>query len=437
MRPSRLGAALVLVLASPAWSQERAVQDAPHIVGTWKLNLDKSTVRVPPGAMEIRQYNLRPDGFLVGLLISSNARDYHYLQFVAKSDGRDYPEYSDQIVGDLVATGSPTRRTYAEKTIDEYVTEWIDKVDGRITAQGKKIVSKDRQTLTITVDGVSQVRVYDRLSVLSAQTPVGGPPKVDVSTIHRNKDVEGARAAAPPGAPIPPARMMVLPGGRLIATGISTMELIREGYGYVLRPASDVTGPGWLDVDRFDLVIKGDRTDFGPPQPAGLLPLDAQALVRAFLADRFKLSVRRETKNRDIYELRVARSDRKLGPGLTPADGSCAGVYDPPGPQPRCPFVLGGGRGFQTGHITMADLAMFFGVFPAVNTTVVDKTELAGAFDVTMSAFVGGGVANAGPDDTRPQMFTAVQDMLGLKLERVKGQVEVIVVDRVERPTEN
>jgi hypothetical protein len=162
MGPSRLSAALILVLASSAWSQERPVPGPPPIVGTWKLNVEKSTARVPPGAMEIRQYSLRPDGFLVGLLISSNAHDYHYLQFVAKSDGKDYPEYSDQIVGDLVASGRPTRRTYAEKEIDEYVTEWVDKVDGRITAQGRKIVSKDRQTLTITVDGASQVRIYDR-----------------------------------------------------------------------------------------------------------------------------------------------------------------------------------------------------------------------------------------------------------------------------------
>jgi hypothetical protein len=79
-----------------------------------------------------------------------------------RSDGKDYPEYSDQIVGDLVAAGKPTRRSYAETVIDEYVTEWIDKVDGRITAQGKKIVSKDRQALTITIDGASQVRIYDR-----------------------------------------------------------------------------------------------------------------------------------------------------------------------------------------------------------------------------------------------------------------------------------
>lgn len=161
MKPSGLLTGAILLLASPAFPQERGTQP-PLIVGTWKLNLEKSTARVPPGAMEIRQYRLRPDGFLVGLLITSNGGDYHYLQFVAKSDGKDYPEYSDQIVGDLVAAGRSTRRTYAETAIDEYVTEWIDKVDGRITNQGKKIVSKDRQTLTITVDGSSLVRIYDR-----------------------------------------------------------------------------------------------------------------------------------------------------------------------------------------------------------------------------------------------------------------------------------
>ena len=162
MRPSVLAAAIVVLLVSSAWAQERGGQAAPPIVGIWKLNPEKSDLRVPPGTLEIRQYSLRPDGFLVGLLITGNAQGYHYLQFVAKSDGKDYPEYSDLVVGELVAAGAPTRRTYAEKAIDEYVTEWIDKVDGRITAQGKKIVSKDRQTLTITTDGRSQVRIYDR-----------------------------------------------------------------------------------------------------------------------------------------------------------------------------------------------------------------------------------------------------------------------------------
>jgi uncharacterized protein (TIGR03435 family) len=272
---------------------------------------------------------------------------------------------------------------------------------------------------------------------VQAQGAAASAPKVEVATIKRNKEIEGIRAAAPPGQGFGPVRLRILPGGRLDATGISTMELIREAYGYTNRPAPDVTGPGWIDVERFDVTIKADGPDMGPGQPGGLLPLGAAELMRGFLADRFKLKVRTEKQERNIYELRMARSDRALGPGLVRSDGSCVGIYAPFGPEPRCPFVLGGGRGFATGHITMAELGTFFGAFPAINTTVVDKTELPGFYDVTMSAFVGGGVANANADDPRPSMFTAVQQMLGLKLERVRGTADVIVVERVERPTEN
>jgi len=163
MRSSLFAFAVIVALASSPRAQERTGSTTPLIVGTWKLNPERSSVRVPSDFLEIRQYSMRSDGFLVGLLITGNAQQgYHYLQFVARSDGKDYPEYSDQIVGEMVAAGTPTRRTYAERVIDDYVTEWIDKVDGRITAQGKKTVSSDRKTMTITVDGSSQIRVYDR-----------------------------------------------------------------------------------------------------------------------------------------------------------------------------------------------------------------------------------------------------------------------------------
>ena len=157
-------AVIVLLLwASSLSSQVRTPQDTVRaIVGTWKLNPEKSNARVPPDYVEIRQYTLRSDGFLVGLLINGAPQGYHYLQFVARSDGRDYPEYSDQIVGDLVASGTPTRRTYSETPIDGYTTEWTDKVNGTITAHGTKIVSPDRKTLTITADGSQNVRIYDR-----------------------------------------------------------------------------------------------------------------------------------------------------------------------------------------------------------------------------------------------------------------------------------
>src|SRR5262249_25666935 len=238
MRLSRLAFAATFLVVSQASAQERAVQTPPAIVGIWKLTIEKSTVRTPPDAVEIRQYTMRPDGFLVGLRITGTPQAYHSLQFVARSDGKDYPEYSDQNIADMVAAGKPTVRTYAERMLDEYTTEWIDKIDGRVTAQGKKIVSKDRKTLTITVDGSPAIRIYDRQSparrrssmtrrvlvgvfalatawafdascpALRAQT---GAAKVDVATIHRNKEIENARAGAPPGTPLGFVRMQMLP----------------------------------------------------------------------------------------------------------------------------------------------------------------------------------------------------------------------------------
>lgn len=163
MRPAGFVALVLVLFATTALPQEQARPTAPPIVGTWKLNPEKSALRVPSDYVEIRQYSMRPDGFLVGLLINGTpARGFHYLQFVAKSDGKDYPEYSDVIVGDLIAANKPTPRTYAEHPIDEYVTDWTDKVEGKVTGHGTKTVSKDLKTLTITVDGSPAVRIYDR-----------------------------------------------------------------------------------------------------------------------------------------------------------------------------------------------------------------------------------------------------------------------------------
>jgi len=155
--------ALFHMIISSAWAAPPQAKTAPLIVGIWKLNPEKSKVSFPSDYLEIRQYTMRPDGFLVGLLITGNAQGYHYLQFTARSDGKDYPEYSDQILANMLAAGRQTPRTYSEKIVDDHVTEWFDKVDGKITAQGKKTISNDGKTLTITVDGSSpQVRVYDR-----------------------------------------------------------------------------------------------------------------------------------------------------------------------------------------------------------------------------------------------------------------------------------
>lgn len=160
--PALLIAAVLITAATSAAAQAPAPPQPP-IAGTWKMNPEKSGAQVPPDYVEIRQYRLRPDGYLVGLLFNGSGRGLRWLQFTAKSDGKDYPEYSDGIVADMIAAGTRTPRTYAETKADDYTTLWIDKVDGKITAQGRKIVSKDGQTLTITVDGQPGARVYDRV----------------------------------------------------------------------------------------------------------------------------------------------------------------------------------------------------------------------------------------------------------------------------------
>jgi len=98
--------AISAVIHPGTFTSAQTVQgQVPLIAGNWKLNAEKSNLRLPPDAVEIRQYRMRPDGFLVGLLITSNAQGYHYLQFTAKSDGKDYPEYTETILADMIAAG--------------------------------------------------------------------------------------------------------------------------------------------------------------------------------------------------------------------------------------------------------------------------------------------------------------------------------------------
>jgi hypothetical protein len=156
-------AVIIFIITSVTSAQSPAAKAAPLIVGTWKLNLEKSGLRnASPQLLQIRQYKLRDDGYLVGLAITVNGQgNPTFLQFTARSDGRDYPEYTDDLLADLLATGKQTTRTYAERIIDDYTTEWIDKENGRVTGQGTKTISKDGKTMTIDGGG-PQPRVFDR-----------------------------------------------------------------------------------------------------------------------------------------------------------------------------------------------------------------------------------------------------------------------------------
>lgn len=155
---------LVVEITSAApWARAPQSNAIRLIVGRWKLNTEKSNLPpMPENQFNLREYRMRGDGYLVGLLVTSNQAGYHYLQFTAKSDGKEYPEYSDDILAEKLATGKETSRTYSETIVDDYVTQWTDKANGRVTAQGTKTISKDGKTMTILTEGSPRMQVYDR-----------------------------------------------------------------------------------------------------------------------------------------------------------------------------------------------------------------------------------------------------------------------------------
>lgn len=150
-------------------AQDRAV-DRDRSIGTWKLNLEESRFPGPKPQMEVRRYWLREDGFLVGLAISVDAQgNPAFVQFAAKPDGRDYPEYTAPTLADLQATGRHTPIMYAQKNVDAHVAEVTLRREGQVTTTGSRVVSKDGRTMTITLSTknpqdqlVTTVRVFDR-----------------------------------------------------------------------------------------------------------------------------------------------------------------------------------------------------------------------------------------------------------------------------------
>jgi bla regulator protein blaR1 len=235
------------------------------------------------------------------------------------------------------------------------------------------------------------------------------------------------------------------PGGRLQATNMPLRALIT--FAYQVQGFQLVDDPTWIRNENFDIVAKMEGDP--PPVMPGTGPDPHMVAMRTLLAERFKLAVRRETREMDIYALVLARPDGKLGPALKPTTQDCAAMIaaarggPPPGPPPgpNSPVVCGM-RGLPgrlvAGAMPMSLLAS--NLSGQVQRIVVDRTGLSGAWDFEIT-FAPERPLNPPPgvefppaDPNAPSLFTAMQEQLGLKLQSVKGPVEVLVVERVEPP---
>jgi uncharacterized protein (TIGR03435 family) len=241
---------------------------------------------------------------------------------------------------------------------------------------------------------------------------------------------------------------MQIPGtDRFTATNVPVRELIRMAYD--TQDVRLVGGPDWIRSERFDIVAKSEQPfpAWGPAGP----PMPLLLMLRALLADRFGLVIHQETRELPVYALVLAREDRRFGPDLNASKLDCASqaragrAGPPPGPpanpaEPTCGMRIAPGQ-MVIGGTPISQLASVLSQF--VQRVVLDRTQLTGPFDLRLSWTPermpqGTPPPGAPPlppvDPNGPSLFAALQEQLGLKLESTRAPLEVLVIDRVDRP---
>ncbi len=241
------------------------------------------------------------------------------------------------------------------------------------------------------------------------------------------------------------------PDGGFTLVNVPIMTLIGRAQFPAIAPIDMVGLPEWAQRDRWDVSARSPLS-----RPA--TPEERAAMLRAMLVDRLKLVTHREQRQLPVFDLLLARSDGRLGPGIKPSEIDCvakaaadraaadqatsAGTPPPRpaidfnAPPPTCgPVRVNNGL---EGDLTMEFLGRM--LRPTVGRPIVDKTGLKGSYRIKMQ--YDRALQQSGPELTPspnalPSVFVALPEQLGLKLESSRAPQDVLVIDRLERPTEN
>jgi uncharacterized protein (TIGR03435 family) len=255
-------------------------------------------------------------------------------------------------------------------------------------------------------------------SILSAQTTA----EFDAVSIKRNNAGPNAGGG-----------MQSLPDGTYVVKNQPISSIIRFASPVFVREVAGL--PTWAKEDRYDVIAK---------PPAGTTPQQLAQMWRTMFAQRMKLVAHLEDREIDVYALRLARPDGRLGPKLKRAAPECTprpaeppASQEKPRPEPpsRCGASLGDTR-IEAGGTTMDILVQWLG--NAAGRLVNNRTGLTGFYELRLDfapELSPGAQPTSG--DAPPDVFTAVREQLGLKLEPEKARAPVFVIDSIQRPSEN
>ena len=252
-------------------------------------------------------------------------------------------------------------------------------------------------------------------------------PQLEVAAIRRNVDASPAKNVG------------IAPGGRLTVKNLPVRFMIR--FAYNVQDFQISGGPSWMNTDDYDINAKvTENVGFQQARP----------LLQALLEDRFKLVLHHETKDTTAYELLPAKNGLKIAPSK---EGSCVVPSAENLPKPGAPLPhYCGNIGLHPNLIEAyaVPMARFIETLSNVlGRTVIDKTGIKQNIDIRLEFTPDeiNGVGPLGPtepaatppvaDLSKPSIFVAVQEQLGLKLETIKTPGDILVVDQLERPSEN
>ena len=215
--------------------------------------------------------------------------------------------------------------------------------------------------------------------------------------------------------------------GGVTIINVPLRAIVQLAYN-INTPSRIVGHPDWTNVERFDIQARPPEGQSGVEQ--------MRPMLQALLADRFRMVARLEKRELQGYALVTSRTDGKLGPNLKPTTTACKGPRGEANPLAiQCAGAGAAAGAVRIVGVPMGQLAALVSL--VVGRPVVDRTGLAGNYEMELR-FSGDAVAGApAPDPGAPSIFTALQEQLGLKLDAERELVDVLVIERIERPTEN
>jgi uncharacterized protein (TIGR03435 family) len=301
-------------------------------------------------------------------------------------------------------------------TIKMIITAPSVNYEGRLSADGNTITGNWSQGGSAMPLNLTRATPETAWAI-----PEPPPPPVRMAP---NANPEFEVATIKPSDPNRPGKLFTVRGQNVVTINTTMSDIITMAYD--LHPKQIVGGPAWLESDKYDLTGKPDVP--GQPNVAQM-----KVMFQKLLADRLQLKFHREKRELNVYALTVGKTGKKFSKSERDPN-SLPGLF------------FGAPR--VTLNVTNATIGEFTNLLQSavLDKPVVDQTGLTEKYDFVvkftpdsgmMQGLGGGGPAPADNLDAPPDLFTAIQQQLGLKLESTKASADVLVIDKIEKPTEN